>query len=103
LTSAPWPRELRAVEGGRILAITFDTGDMVRLTASDLRRESPSAEGRGHGLSAPPRPEDLFADARIVSLDPIGRYAVRIGFADGHNTGLFTWAFLHALAHPSRG
>jgi DUF971 family protein len=97
----PWPRALRAVEDGRILAVTFETGEMVRLAALDLRRLSPSAEGRGHGPSAPPRPAASFADAKIVSLDPVGRYAVRIGFADGHDTGLFTWAFLHDLAHRS--
>ena len=99
MTSSPWPKELRAVEEGRLLAITFETGEQVRLTASELRRESPSAEGRGHGPSAPPRPAEPFDDARIVSLDPVGRYAVRIGFADGHDTGLFTWALLYSLAH----
>ena len=99
MTSPPWPQELRAVEEGKILAITFDTGEQVRLAASDLRRESPSAEGRGHGPAAPQRPAEPFDGARIVSLSPVGRYAVRIGFADGHNTGLFTWAFLHDLAH----
>lgn len=102
MTSSRWPRELRAVEEGRILAITFDTGEQARLTASDLRRESPSAEGRGHGPSAPPRPSEPFEDARIVSLDPVGRYAVRIGFADGHDTGLFTWALLSDLSRRSR-
>jgi DUF971 family protein len=90
------------MEEGRILAITFETGEQARLAASDLRRESPSAEGRGHGPSAPPRPSEPFEDARIVSLDPVGRYAVRIGFADGHDTGLFTWALLFDLARQSR-
>ena len=102
MTSSPWPKEIRAVEGGRFLAIAFDTGEQALLAASDLRRESPSAEGRGHGPSAPPRPCEPFENARIVSLDPVGRYAVRIGFADGHDTGLFTWTLLHSLAHRPR-
>lgn len=102
MTSSPWPQEIRALEGGRLLAITFDTGEHVQLAAADLRRYSPSAEGRGHGPSAPPRPSEPFDDARIVSLDPVGRYAVRIGFADGHDTGLFTWTLLYDLAHRSR-
>lgn len=102
MTAQPWPRELRALDGGRILAITFETGERVELAASDLRRLSPSAEGRGHGPAAPLRPTGQFDDATIVTLAPIGRYAVRIGFADGHDTGLFTWVMLYGLSHPQK-
>jgi DUF971 family protein len=61
-----------------------------------LRVESPSAEVKGHG----PGQEQLVwgkRKARIVRLEPIGTYAVRIVFDDGHNTGLFTWSYLLKL------
>jgi len=94
LSLTPWPVELRATDGGRRLKVLFDTGEAFDLPASELRRQSPSAEGRGHGASAPERPAAAHAEASIAELSPIGRYAVRIVFDDGHDTGLFTWDLL---------
>ena len=103
MTSAPGPTELRAHDGGRRLRISFDDGVTAELMASELRRRSPSAEGRGHGAHAPPRAEGLHDHVTIVELAPVGRYAVRIRFDDGHDTGLFTWALLHRLATADPG
>jgi DUF971 family protein len=94
--SEPWPQELRLKGHGRILAITFDTGERFELPAEFLRVESPSAEVKGHG----PGQEVTVPGKRniaITRLDPVGNYAIRITFNDGHNTGLYTWTYLHKL------
>ena len=92
----PWPLELISKQQGRILNISFDTGELFDLDAEYLRVESPSAEVKGHG----PGQEQLVFGKRNVSmtrLEPIGSYAVRIIFSDGHSTGLFTWNYLAKL------
>ncbi len=94
--SEPWPEELRLREGGTTLEVGFDTGERFSLSAELLRVESPSAEVKGHG----PGQEVTVSgkrNARILRLEPVGNYAVRIVFADGHNTGLYTWPLLHRL------
>jgi DUF971 family protein len=96
--SEPWPEELRLKDHGRTLAIRFDTGESFELPAEFLRVESPSAEVKGHG----PGQEVTVPGKRHVAiskLDPIGNYAIRITFDDGHNTGLYTWIYLHKLGH----
>ena len=98
----PWPEELRLANGGRVLNIRFDTGETASLDAEYLRVESPSAEVKGHG----PGQEQLVWGKRNVSiarLEPVGSYAVRIVFSDGHDTGLFTWSYLLKLGreHPT--
>ena len=88
----PWPLELLSKQQGRILNIRFDTGESFDLEAEYLRVESPSAEVKGQ--------EQLVFGKRNVSvtrLEPIGTYAVRIIFSDGHSTGLFTWNYLVKL------
>ena len=92
----PWPEELRLAEGGGELRVTFDSGEAFALAAEYLRVESPSAEVKGHG----PGQEQLVWGKRKVKirkLEPIGTYAVRIIFDDGHSTGLFTWPYLLKL------
>jgi DUF971 family protein len=94
--SEPWPVELRLGDAGGLLRVVFDTGDTLELAAEYLRVESPSAEVKGHG----PGQEQLVWGKRkvkIKALEPIGTYAVRIVFDDGHNTGLFTWPYLLKL------
>ena len=92
----PWPEELRLRDGGRCLEIRFDNGETHALNAEYLRVESPSAEVKGHG----PGQEQLVWGKRhvtIARLEPVGTYAVRIVFSDGHSTGLFTWTYLAKL------
>jgi DUF971 family protein len=91
-----WPTELRVREQGRVLYLAFDDHSHHTISAELLRVESPSAEVKGHG----PGQEQLVWGKRRVAiskLEPIGNYAVRIIFDDGHSTGLFTWTYLNTL------
>lgn len=96
--TAPWPTELKYSKAARALSVTFDDGSSFRLPAEYLRVESPSAEVQGHG----PAQKQTVAGKRnvgVMRLEPVGRYAVRIVFDDGHDTGLFSWTYLHELGH----
>jgi DUF971 family protein len=91
-----WPTELRVSDLGQNLHISFESGQHFKIAAELLRVESPSAEVKGHG----PGQEQLVYGKRLVSItkiEPIGTYAARIIFSDGHSTGLFTWAYLAKL------
>jgi len=99
MSDTPWPTELKVRDAGRRLDVTFDTGARFEIPASLLRVMTPSAEARGHGpAQAEPKPIALDASGvAITTAAPIGRYAVRIGFDDGHDSGLYTWAALHRI------
>lgn len=78
------------------MEVSFDDGARFDLPCEYLRVYSPSAEVRGHG----PGQEVLQVgkeDVNISAIDPVGSYAVRLHFDDGHNTGLYSWDFLHDL------
>ena len=77
-------------------ADAFDDGAKFDIPFELLRIESPSAENKGHGDQAPP-PVKGKANVNVVRADPVGRYAVRIGFDDGHDTGLYSWDYLYDL------
>ena len=94
--STPWPLTLNVTEAGQRLTVSFDSGETFHFEASFLRRRSPSAEGRGHGAAAVER-ADIYQRIRILRIAPVGRYAVRLEFDDGHDTGLFTWVILYGL------
>jgi DUF971 family protein len=92
----PWPTEVRLNPGRDVLAVAFDSGEKFDLRAEYLRVESPSAEVRGHGGG--PRQIVLGKeDVKIAGLEPVGNYALRIGFDDGHDSGLFSWDYLYKL------
>ncbi len=91
-----WPIELRLVDDGTQLNIVFDDESGFALPAEFLRVESPSAEVKGHGAGQ----EKTAAgkrNVRIFSVEPVGNYAVRLIFSDGHNTGIYSWTTLHRL------
>jgi DUF971 family protein len=91
-----WPVELRLKKAEKLLEISFDDGSMFRLPAEYLRVESPSAEVQGHG----PGQKTLVpgrAYVGIMGLEPVGNYAVRIIFDDLHDTGIYSWSYLHQL------
>jgi len=96
-----WPQELTFERGARRLVIRFDDGFAGAVPFDRLRAASPSAETRGHG-GAPPPPLHIPPDLTVTGAEPVGRYAVRILFSDGHRTGLYPWPLLRALAenHP---
>jgi len=90
------PQEIKLRRQSRVLDVTFDDGQRFELPFEYLRVYSPSAEVRGHG----PGQETLQLgkhDVQIRSVDPVGHYAVRLVFDDGHDTGLYTWAYLYEL------
>jgi DUF971 family protein len=92
----PWPTALRVKRATRLLEIDFDDGVTFSLPAEFLRVMTPSAEDRGHS-GGPGRTVHGKKDVAIVSAEPIGRYAVRFGFSDGHDTGLYSWDELYRL------
>jgi DUF971 family protein len=92
----PWPTELRLNAGHDVLTVAFDSGARFELGAEYLRVESPSAEVRGHG-GGPKTIVTGKQDVEINGLEPVGNYAVRIGFDDGHDSGLYSWAYLYKL------
>lgn len=92
----PTPTDITLHRKSRVLDIAFDDGSRFSLPFEYLRVYSPSAEVRGHG----PGQETLQLgkrDVDIVELEPIGNYAVRPTFSDGHDSGLYSWDYLHML------
>ena len=92
-----WPEEIRLSKAKDRLEIRFDDGAHFSLSAELLRVESPSAEVQGHGAGQKTTPVGK-QDVLISSIEPVGNYAIRIGFSDGHNTGLFSWPLLYDYA-----
>ena len=92
----PTPTEIRLRKNSKLLIVRFDDGSEFSLPFEYLRVYSPSAEVKGHG----PGQETLQTakeNVSITSVDPVGHYAVRLVFDDGHDTGLYSWAYLHEL------
>ncbi|MFC3072951.1 DUF971 domain-containing protein [Shinella pollutisoli] len=91
-----WPTELRVSKDRQRLVVTFNDGASFDLSAELLRVLSPSAEVQGHGpgqkVTVPGK-----RNVAIISMTPTGNYAVRIGFDDMHDTGIYTWAYLREL------
>ena len=91
-----WPTELRLDKDKRVLTVAFDDGQSFALPAEFLRVLSPSAEVQGHSEAQRVTVAGK-KNVRIVRLEPVGNYAVRIVFDDGHDTGLFVWEYLREL------
>lgn len=89
-----WPSEIRLAPDKRVLHVSFETGESFALSAELLRVESPSAEVQGHGAGQKTTPAGK-RNVAITSIEPVGNYAVRLVFDDGHDTGLFSWDILH--------
>lgn len=92
----PWPTEIKLRKAERILDIAFEDGMAYSLPAEYLRVESPSAEVQGHGANQKqivPRKRNVTIEA----VEPVGNYAIRLIFGDGHDTGLYTWETLYRL------
>ncbi|MCS6947291.1 MAG: DUF971 domain-containing protein [Steroidobacteraceae bacterium] len=90
------PTEIRVRSQSRLLAVTFADGVRFELPFEYLRVHSPSAEVKGHG----PGQETLVLGKENVgvrAVEPVGQYAIRIVFDDGHDTGLYTWKYLREL------
>jgi len=91
-----WPVEIRLPKDRGSLRVAFDDGQVFDLPAELLRVTSPSAEVQGHS-EAERKTVGGKRNVTILSVDPVGNYAVRIGFDDMHSTGIYSWAFLRDL------
>lgn len=94
--NTPRPTEIKLHQKSRLLEVAFDDGRRFSLPCEYLRVFSPSAEVRGHG----PGQEVLQVgkrDVEIKAIEPVGVYAVKLAFSDGHDTGLYSWEYLHEL------
>lgn len=93
---APSPTALTVHQASRVLEVGFSDGQNFRIPFELLRVFSPSAEVQGHG----PGQETLQTGKRgvgIVSVEPVGHYAIKPTFSDGHESGLYTWVYLYEL------
>jgi DUF971 family protein len=95
-TDAPRPTAVTVHQQSRVLEVGFDDGKTFRIPFELMRIYSPSAEVQGHG----PGQEVLQTgkrDVTIVSIEPVGHYAIQPTFSDGHDTGIFSWQYLYRL------
>ena len=90
-----WPKELRLKAGGRVLSVAYEEATF-DLPAEYLRVTSPSAEVQGH-TAAEKRTVGGKRHVVITGVEPVGHYAVKLVFDDRHDSGLFTWDYLHEL------
>ena len=91
------PLEIKLHQSSKLLEIKFNNLTECMLSSEFLRVHSPSAEVRGHG----PGQETLQVqkeNVTIENIEPIGQYAIKLIFSDGHNTGIYTWDYLYELA-----
>jgi DUF971 family protein len=93
---APQPTDIKLRTGSRLLEVQFDDGSHFELPFEYLRVFSPSAEVRGHGGGEGTLQLGKQA-VGISSIEPVGNYALRLFFDDGHNTGLYSWSVLYQL------
>src|SRR6185312_4305485 len=95
-SGSPTPQDITVHSQSRVLEITFTDGGRYRLPFELMRVYSPSAEVMGHG-----RGQEVLQTGKrevdLVSLEPIGNYAVQPTFSDGHDTGIFSWDYLYYL------
>jgi DUF971 family protein len=91
-----WPIDIVVKRSAKVLSVSFDDGAHFDIAFELLRIESPSAQVQGHNASQK-QVVTGKSDVGIVRLEPVGRYAVRIVFNDGHDSGLFTWEWLYRL------
>ena len=96
-TQEPWPSELRLNAEKNALRVVFMNGVAESLSAELLRVMSPSAEVQGHS-AAERRLVPGKRNVTIRAVEPVGNYAVRLVFSDGHNTGIYSWSYLHEMA-----
>ena len=99
--SDPVASEIRLRRASRLLQVTFTDGSRFELPFEYLRVHSPSAEVKGHG----PGQEVLVTGKEsvgITAVEPVGQYAVKLVFDDGHDTELYTWKYLHELGREQR-
>ena len=96
MSDTPRPTDIKLHQKSRVLEMSFDDGSTFQMPCEYLRVYSPSAEVRGHG----PGQEVLQLgkeNVNITNIEPVGNYAIKLEFDDGHNTGLYSWETLYQL------
>lgn len=99
--AAPVPTAIKLLREQRLLQLSYADGSELSLPCEYLRVFSPSAEVRGHGLEEPVLVPGK-AQVNIREIKPVGRYAVRLVFDDGHDTGLYSWDVFWALGQQQQ-
>jgi DUF971 family protein len=91
-----WPTELRLLDQGKTLRVAFEGGEVFTLSAEFLRVVSPSAEVQGH---SPEQRITVAGKSKVAvrNIEPVGNYAVRLVFDDGHDSGFYTWEYLRQI------
>ena len=100
--NSPRPSNIKLHQKSRLLEIAFDDNTECMLSCEFLRVYSPSAEVRGHGVGQ----EVLQVgkeNVNILAIEPVGQYAIKLIFSDGHDTGLYSWDYLYDLARNYEG
>ncbi len=100
--NSPRPIDIKLHQASHLLEIKFDNNTECMLSCEFLRVYSPSAEVKGHG----PGQEVLQIgkeDVNITAIEPVGNYAIKLVFSDGHDTGLYSWDYLYDLAKNYEG
>lgn len=95
--NSPRPVDIKLHQASRLLEIKFDNNTECMLSCEFLRVYSPSAEVRGHGAG-----QEVLQigkeNVNITAIEPVGHYAIRLTFTDGHDTGLYSWDYLYECA-----
>ncbi len=101
-SNTPNPIDIKLHQASKLLEIKFDNNTECMLSCEFLRVYSPSAEVRGHGTG-----QEVLQigkeDVNIAGIEPVGNYAVKLIFSDGHDTGLYSWDYLYHLAENYEG
>jgi len=96
MTMQPTPTEIKLHQRSRTLEVSFDDGQHFSFSCELLRVYSPSAEVRGHGEG-----QEVLQRGKeqvnITQIEPVGQYAVKLHFDDGHNTGIYSWNYLREI------
>ena len=92
MTNSPIPVEIKLLQKSRSLRVDFNDGEHREFTCDFLRKHSPSAD------KTPPT-----ESVNIIEIEPVGQYAVRLVFDDGHETGIYSWEYLYKLGTEPRG
>jgi len=100
--NSPRPSNIKLHQKSRLLEIAFDDNKECMLSCEFLRVYSPSAEVRGHGVG-----QEVLQVGKetvnILAIEPVGQYAIKLIFSDGHDTGLYSWDYLYDLARNYEG
>lgn len=96
MTQSPVPVDIKLLQKSRQLEVTFDDGAHFVMSCEYLRVNSPSAEVQGHG-GEKPAPVTGKENVNIIGIEPVGNYAIKLIFDDGHDSGLYSWKTLYKL------